>query len=1453
MKVLKTTCLRNFRIALIASLLLTGMSLSVSAIQPRTVIYDISVTHPIVINPSATDDPVDYVIVGSWNGGSGVFPVTVRTGYSGTITLKDATIRTGDANCNAFNIEDNAYVTLKLMGTNVMGQTTNVNPHRAAIFRVAPNGHLTIESYDGIDSHGSITVTQTTTVSGAAIGSNYGTNSGYITINSGTVIATGGDDSAGIGGGSGSGGVGGAGGHITINGGIVRATCDSTGPTAGTNSGAAIGAGSFCEDGTYILITGGDVTASSLLKNGNTLCGAAIGAGNRSGTAITTQGKFKYIIITGGKIKASVKGLFDAAGNHIPPQIINGAPWTGGFLDGRDGVGIGGGAYPEATGTIIILPSADVSEVYGGTTTITGAQCWDVGNCDKIFYLNKAKLRVSYGTVGLQNTSAFTAKLNPDATGADVYAKIQHLVDLSSLFPELASLGSLCGTTVGANQIVGGLPDTLNYYTNSAVDFFTDYPSPNPLQPYQIYATTTMANPSAPSVHQSYNPKNSTEPTRAQYNVVLGQNPSPSYNFLLSTGWAVAPTAGTPSTSCTLQASLLDFGTATYNRYGPNITSGSSTKMSVSIANTGNQWLNVKMDPSSNVRYFDLEGPIVADPPFSDAASIPNGTTGTITATLRNQVPVGTLIDTVVLKATDPTGQAYTRYIYLKIQVNQQLVTGSTNAKMQARNPDPPALITDPPVKTNSTVRLNARAGAPDIDGVKKVWYKISSAQVDPDESRPAGWVPTDGTDGWTAMTATPVDGKLGYNFLLGNIAFPQPDGVYYIHWFVETVNTIGSRSGVLGPYDVNRNKPAPTISPATGTIGGGPVELTITFADVPNTKVLATNPASGMFSVTNGSIVGGVTTVTPGKSYKFYVQANGSGNVSVEFPANNVDDEYGNYNIASNIVTLTLNNGTPMPNFSTVDTVYFTPQPSITFSIASGDDPVDHTLFKSDGTTVVNSANALTTFTLPAASSVTYTSVYPGTNDFNVVGPFNDGVFPIYFAANSIKNHLGTGILDTTYTFKVYNIGIGIDLTFVSPSYVFPSKNEGYGTLTPNTVTVTNLGSSMTLPGLNVTLGGANPSAFALNTSGMLSSLPGGSSTTCKVAPVTGLTQGTYTADIIVQSYNRVIGTLSVTFTVTKLPAPNAIIDYVNETLINISNDTAYVFNDGSPVKPVNGAISIPESWMNDVANGLKNEAADPANSSARSLPQYITVPRRPAAPVLQVQEESGTGFADGLITGVTDAMQYRTSPTGDWIDIPAGFTRLDDLPGGVYYIRYKAIQNVAFASYTAVIEVITRNMPSIMREIIIPYVEGVTTTPAAGAHQVASGDDFAFTLTFNGRVLKVATDRVAGGSEEALTGVKNISGGYDYIIHSVRENIKIVIGPETVGNENIDNTGVWAYEGAVCIEATERTAVDIYSINGVLVKRMEVAGGITTVPLAKGVYIVVLPEGETHKVIVK
>ena len=180
------------------------------------------------------------------------------------------------------------------------------------------------------------TVTATGGSSGAGIGGGREGKGENITITGGTVTAAGGEGGAGIGGGSS-----GSGENITITGGTVNATGDGGAGIGGGNGG----------DGKNITITGGTVEATGYFGS------TGIGGGNGSdGENITITGG--SVTATGGEFAAGIGGSNGGSGNNI---TIKGGTVTA--TGGEGGAGIGGGAEGGGGNNITIK---------GGTVTATG-------------------------------------------------------------------------------------------------------------------------------------------------------------------------------------------------------------------------------------------------------------------------------------------------------------------------------------------------------------------------------------------------------------------------------------------------------------------------------------------------------------------------------------------------------------------------------------------------------------------------------------------------------------------------------------------------------------------------------------------------------------------------------------------------------------------------------------------------------------------------------------------------------------------------------------------------------------------------------------------------------------------------------------------------------------------------------------------------------------------------
>ena len=252
------------------------------------------------------------------------------------LTLKDVKIDVSDTGDQydwdqkgkaALSVQGDGNVEIELDGDNELKSGT-----QSAGLEKNSTGTLTLK--DDNKEAGSLTATGG--FNSAGIGGGYLGDGKNITITGGTVTATGNEDGAGIGGGSS-----GSGENITITGGTVNATGDGGAGIGGGNGG----------DGKNITITGGTVEATGYFGS------TGIGGGNGSdGENITITGG--SVTATGGEFAAGIGGSNGGSGNNI---TIKGGTVTA--TGGEGGAGIGGGAEGGGGNNITIK---------GGTVTATG-------------------------------------------------------------------------------------------------------------------------------------------------------------------------------------------------------------------------------------------------------------------------------------------------------------------------------------------------------------------------------------------------------------------------------------------------------------------------------------------------------------------------------------------------------------------------------------------------------------------------------------------------------------------------------------------------------------------------------------------------------------------------------------------------------------------------------------------------------------------------------------------------------------------------------------------------------------------------------------------------------------------------------------------------------------------------------------------------------------------------
>ena len=200
---------------------------------------------------------------------------------------------------------------------------------------------------------------------GAGIGGGSWGNAGTITINGGSVTATGGYNQAGIGGGDQS-----SGGTVTISGGNVTAT--------GGQEAAGIGSG-FEGSGGNITIHGGSITAT--------------GGGPAAGIGSGSSGSYDNITINGGTVTATggqeAAGIGSVANGSYGNITINGGTVkaTGGDyaagIGGGDGVSYGNitinGGNVTTTGGDYAAGIGSGQDSSGGNITIHGGSVTAIG------------------------------------------------------------------------------------------------------------------------------------------------------------------------------------------------------------------------------------------------------------------------------------------------------------------------------------------------------------------------------------------------------------------------------------------------------------------------------------------------------------------------------------------------------------------------------------------------------------------------------------------------------------------------------------------------------------------------------------------------------------------------------------------------------------------------------------------------------------------------------------------------------------------------------------------------------------------------------------------------------------------------------------------------------------------------------------------------------------------
>jgi len=239
----------------------------------------------------------------------------------------------------------------------------------------------------------------------------------------------------------------------------------------------------------------------------------------------------------------------------------------------------------------------------------------------------------------------------------------------------------------------------------------------------------------------------------------------------------------------------------------------------------------------------------------------------------------------------------------------------------------------------------------------------------------------------------------------------------------------------------------------------------------------------------------------------------------------------------------------------------------------------------------------------------------------------------------------------DVVIYYKIGSLPYGITLD-KSGTQPFTAANYGYGSQTPMTVTITNIGNQAT-GALTIALSGTNDTSFTLSkTSSNIATT--GATDTFTVTPKTSLAVGTYTATVTVSGSNITSQSFTVSFTVNKAAAPA--VTFPTATAItygaalstsSLSGGTTgrgtFTWQNGATIPTVTNSGYNVEFTPNDTAtydytsvtgwnSGSSKVVRTVGITVNKATPTITTAPA--AAPITSGQALSASTFSGGVVT---------------------------------------------------------------------------------------------------------------------------------------------------------------------------------------------------------------------------
>jgi len=227
------------------------------------------------------------------------------------------------------------------------------------------------------------------------------------------------------------------------------------------------------------------------------------------------------------------------------------------------------------------------------------------------------------------------------------------------------------------------------------------------------------------------------------------------------------------------------------------------------------------------------------------------------------------------------------------------------------------------------------------------------------------------------------------------------------------------------------------------------------------------------------------------------------------------------------------------------------------------------------------------------------------------------------------------------SFTVNPATYGIALDRGGI---YTFAGKTAGYDSVTPLTVTITNVGNQAT-GDLTCALSGTNPDSYTLSKT-TVDSIAVGGSDTFTVVPKTGLAAGTYTATVTVSGDGKITAqTFTVDFTVAAAPVTYTVTFNSNGSVyatktVNVGES---IGNAAWPANPARNNYTFGGWFTGENGTGTQFTSATPVNAAMTVYAKWTysggsggsggrTTQSTPTTPAFNAVIQAGSGPAATL-----------------------------------------------------------------------------------------------------------------------------------------------------------------------------------------------------------------------------